>query len=265
MKEYWQGAFLPMPPWSDLTWYIRVLNENIGLQFGIPYAVYLVFGFMLFGWFMLWKSQRGYAIAIAFVVLFTLFASSLQLYPVLERMILFTIPIGLILIGKSIDMLYSNLPKRSSLNLLMTVIVAGYLVYGPLVTSVGYFIKPRYYEHMRPAMENLQASWKAGDTLFVSNGAVPAFEYYAPMYELEGASYRSSERQDYEDPQEILEQLDALQGQRRVWILMSHVYEKDGFNEKDLILDYLKQHGTRKREIRMPGTSVYLYLFDLGG
>jgi hypothetical protein len=265
MKEYWQGAFLPMPPWTDLTWYIRVLNENIGLQFGIPYAVYLVFGFMLFGWFMLWKSQRGYAIAIAFVILFTLIASSLQLYPVLERMILFTIPIGLILIGKSIDVLYSNLPKRGSLNLLMTVIVAGYLVYGPLTTSVGYFINPRYYEHMRPAMENLRASWKAGDAMFVSNGAVPAFEYYAPMYDLEGASYRSSERQDYEEPQKLLEQLDALQGQRRVWILMSHVYENNGFNEKDVILDYLKQHGTRKREFRMPGTSVYLYLFDLGG
>jgi 4-amino-4-deoxy-L-arabinose transferase-like glycosyltransferase len=265
MKEYWQGAFLPMPPWSDLTWYTRVLNENIGLQFGIPYAVYLVFGLMLFGWFALWKNQRSYATIIAFTALFTLIASSLQLYPLLERMILFTIPIGLLLIGKSIEVLYETLPKRGSLNLLMTMIVAGYLVYGPLTTSLGYFIKPRYYEHMRPAMENLQASWKAGDTLFVSNGAVPAFEYYAPMYGLEGASYHSSERQDYEEPQKILEKLDALQGQRRVWILMSHVYENNGFNEKDVIIDYLKQHGTRKREFRMPGTSVYLYLFDMGG
>jgi hypothetical protein len=265
MMQYWQGAFLPIPPWSDLTWFIRVLNENIGLQFGIPYAVYLAFGLMLLGWFMLWKSQRSYAIAIAFLVLFTIIASSLQLYPVLERMILFTIPIGLLLIGKSIEVLYSTLPKRNSLNLLMTVVVAGYLVYGPLTTSTGYFIKPRYYEHMRPAMENLQASWKPGDALFVSNGAIPAFEYYAPMYGLEGVSYRSSERQDYAEPQKILEQLDTLRGQRRVWVVMSHVYEKGGFNEKDFLLDYLKQNGTRKREFRMPGTSVYLYLFDLGG
>jgi len=264
MREYWQGAFLPVPPWSNLGWFSQVLNENIGLQFGIPHAVYLVFLLMLVGWFVLWKNQRSYAMVMGFIILFTLIASSLQLYPVLERMILFTLPIGLVLIGKSIELLYSTLPKRGSVHLLITAIIAGYLIYGPLATSVGYFLQPRYYEHMRPAMENLQASWKAGDTLFVSNGAVPAFEYYAPMYGLEGTAYLSSQRQDYAAPQKILEQIEPFKGQRRVWVLMSHVYEKDGFNERDFLVDYLRQNGTRKREFRMPGTSVYLYLFDLG-
>lgn len=265
MKEYWQGAFLPVPPWSDLSWFPRVLNENIGLQFGIPYAVYFVFVLMLLGWFMLWKSERSYAMAIGLTILFTLIASSLQLYPVLERMILFTIPIGLVLVGKSIEALYSALPKRGSVHLWLTVIVAGYLIYGLFTTSLGNFLHPKYYEHMRPAMENLQASWKAGDALFVSHGAVPAFEYYAPMYGLVDTAYLSSQRQDYAEPHKILEQIDTLRGQRRVWILMSHVYEKDGFNEKDFLIDYLKQNGTRRHEFRMPGTSVYLYLFDLGG
>jgi hypothetical protein len=264
MREYWQGAFLPIPPWSDVGWFPKVLNENIGLQFGIPHAVYLVFLLMLVGWFVLWKNQRSYAMVVGFIILFMLIASSLQLYPVLERMILFTLPIGLVLIGKSIEVLYSTLPKRGSMHLLITMIVAGYLIYVPLTTALGNFLTPKYYEHMRPAMENLQASWKAGDTLFVSNGAVPAFEYYAPMYGLEGTAYLSSQRQDYADPQKILEQIEPFKGQRRVWVLISHVYEKDGFNERDFLVDYLRQNGTRKREFRMPGTSVYLYLFDLG-
>jgi hypothetical protein len=32
LREYWQGAFLPMPPWSDPGWFMRSLNENIGIQ-----------------------------------------------------------------------------------------------------------------------------------------------------------------------------------------------------------------------------------------
>jgi hypothetical protein len=265
MQEYWQAGFLPLPPWSNPVWFASVLHENIGLQFGIPYAPYLVLGLMLVGWFYLWMHQRSVAIALALILVMTLIASALELYPVLERMILFTIPIALILIGKSVDWLYSFLPGQRSLSTVTAVVLAGLLLYGPFTTSVEYFLTPKYYEHIRPSMENLQGSWKDGDALYVTNGAVPAFEYYAPMYGFQEISYRTNQRQDYTDRQKITEQLDALNGQPRVWVLMSHVYERDGFNEQDFILDYLRQHGTRKREFRVPGTSVYLYLFDLGG
>ena len=264
MQEYWQAGFMPVPPWSNLMWFASVLHENIGLQFGIPYAQYLVLGLMLAGWLYLWIRQRNFAGALALILMVTLIASAFQLYPVLERMILFTIPIGLILIGKSVDWLSSFLPDQRSLSTVTPVVLAGLLLYGPFTTSIEYFLNPKYYEHIRPSMENLQSSWKAGDTLYVTNGAVPAFEYYAQMYGLQEISYRTNQRQDYTDRQKITEQLDALNGQSRVWILMSHVYERDGFNEQDFILEYLKQHGTRKREFRVPGTSVYLYLFDLG-
>jgi hypothetical protein len=110
----------------------------------------------------------------------------------------------------------------------------------------------------------LQETWRSGDGMYVSYGASPAFQYYAPMYALTDAAYISNERDDYKDPDQILKQLETLRGGRRVWILLSHVYEKDGFNEKDFILEYLRQHGERKREFRVPGSSVYLYLFDLG-
>jgi hypothetical protein len=49
-----------------------------------------------------------------------------------------------------------------------------------------------------------------------------------------------------------------------VWILLSHVYEKEGFNERDFILTTLNEIGEKKREFRVPGTSVFLYLYDLG-
>ena len=76
-------------------------------------------------------------------------------------------------------------------------------------------------------------------------------------------TYTSSQRNDYENPNVILEQLDSLKGKSRVWILMSHVYERGDFNEKDFLLNDLNNIGSKKREFRQPGTSVYLYLYDL--
>jgi hypothetical protein len=263
MQEYWQGAFLPFPPWSDPGWFGRSLTENIGVQLGIPYAVYFAFGLMLAGWFVLWRTGRNYAIAFGLILLIMLFASTLRLYPVFERMILFLIPIGLILIGKTVEFIDQRLQKPIWLGRAITLALAGFLIFGPLVTSAGYFIEPKYYEHIRPSMGFLEESWRPGDAMYVSNGAVPAFAFYAPVYGLAGADYISNVRDDYGNPVNISRQLESLKGKSRVWILLSHVYEKGNFNEKDFVLNDLKKSGKMKRDFRVPGTSVYLYLFDL--
>ena len=112
-------------------------------------------------------------------------------------------------------------------------------------------------------MRVLQESIRPGDAIYVSNGAVPAFEFYVPQYGLRDVDYVSNVRDDYKDLPNIAKKLASLKGKSRVWVLLSHVYEKDGFNEKNFILDDLRMNGRIKREFRVPGTSVYLYLFDL--
>jgi hypothetical protein len=263
LREYWQGAFLPMPPWSDPSWFVRSLNENIGIQFGIPYAVLLVLALMLVGWVILFYQNREYAITFAGILLATLTASALQLYPVFERMILFLVPIGLLLLGKAVEALYGRLQKYQFPGVFATSAVVGMLIYGPLATSVQSFIVPKYFEHIRPTMEHLRDSWKDGDAIYVSSGALPAFRFYAPFYGLENISYEFGQREDYKNPANILKQLDLFEGQPRVWILFSHVYERGDFNEREFILNYADQLGEKKREFRLPGTSVFLYLYDL--
>jgi hypothetical protein len=193
-----------------------------------------------------------------------LIASALGLYPVFERMILFLIPVGLILLGKTVEALYQRLPTYPFVGVLVTSALIGFLIYGPLVTSLQSFITPKYFEHIRPIMEHLRDSWKDGDALYVSYGALPAFRFYAPFYGLENISYAFGEREAYKTPQKILSQLDSFKGQPRVWILLSHVYEKGDFNEREFALNYLDQTGDQRREFRLPGTSVFLYLYDLG-
>ena len=57
--------------------------------------------------------------------------------------------------------------------------------------------------------------------------------------------------------------LQALDGNSRVWILVTHVYETKDFNENDFLLTSLDAMGNHKREFRSLGTSVYLNLNDL--
>jgi len=264
MYEYWQGAFMPLSPWKAITWFQQMMGGIITTQFGIPTITSLVFILFIVGWVILWRHHQSYALTFALIFLVTLTASAFELYPFAERMVLFLVPIGLLLLGKTVEALYQSLQKQQVLSIIATLILSGYLLYGPLVTSTGYFIKPKYFEHIRPSMGFLQEVWHSGDAIYVSNGAVPAFEYYAPIYGLKDVNYISSPREDYKAPNNILSKLDTLKGKPRVWVLMSHVYEKGDFNEKDFILNYLNQVGEKKREFRVPGTSVYLYLYDLG-
>jgi hypothetical protein len=263
MREYWQGAFLPWPPSSDPGWFARAIEQSISVQFGIPYAVLFVFALMLVGWILLFLQNRSYAVAFGGIALITLIASGLQLYPVFERMVLFLVPIGLILLGKTVEVLYQRLQRYQLVGAISGLILAGFLLYGPVVTSLQSFVAPKYFEHIRPAMEHLRESWKDGDALYVSYGALPAFRYYAPFYGLENISYESGQREDYPKPENILRQLGSFMGSPRVWVLLSHVYEEGDFNERDYLLAYLDQIGKQRREFRMPGTSVFLYLYDL--
>jgi len=263
IQEYWQTGFLPIPPWSDVGWFAENIHQNIGMQFGIPYATYIVFGLILIGWVVLWRSEQNLAICLGLTFFITLTASALQIYPVIERLILFLIPSGFILLGKFVEAVHQRLQANVIVDRFAVAMISAFLIYGPLTTSVSYFIQPKYYEHIRPAMGVLQEMWQNEDVMYVSYGAVPAFKFYAPMYELSDAHYISNNLEDYDNSAKIRQQLATLKGHQRVWILISHVYEKDGFNEKDFILDYLKKNGDKKHEFRAPGSSVYLYLFDL--
>lgn len=263
MHEYWQDAFVPMPPWLDLNWYVLSFQKNMDTQFGIVYAAGLIFVLMLVGWIILFMQKREVSIIIAGILFFTLLASSLGLYPLLERMGLFLVPIGILMIAKSLEFSAQRLRAYPIPSTLVLIVLSGFILYGPVTRSLEQFIRPKYFEHIRPTMSFLQESWKEGDAIFVSYGAVPAFKFYSPMYGLEDIAYVSGQREDYADPESILERVAPLRGQRRVWMLISHVYEKDDFNEKDFLLSYLDQIGDKKREFRQPGTSVYLYLYDL--
>ena len=263
MQEYWSGAFAPMPPWSNLSWYWESFIANANSLFVISYFQPVLLLLILFGYYFLHKKHPEMAITLGWVVIFALMASSLTLYPSHERLALYLTPIILLLIGIALGHVEGSLANRKGLRYTFLLITCGYLFWGSIPTVIEQLRSPKYFEHIRPTMKYLQRSWKDNDSLYVSYGGVPAFEFYAPVYDMEETSYLSGKREDYKDSSALLETLNALKGRKRVWVLFSHVYENDGFNERDFLLDYLKKNGRKTLEYRESGTSVFLYLFDL--
>jgi hypothetical protein len=252
MKEYWREAFAPMPPWSNIGWYWDAFRGNADSLLAVTFAPLLLLFVMLAGLAILLQQKRHSAAMIAWMLVFTLLASSLGLYPSSERMVLFLAPVMILLIGVALGYVIQTLRGRPVISTAVTLFAGIYLFYGALPLTVEQFISPKYFEHIRPTMEYLRGAWKEGDKLYVSYGGAPAFEYYAPMYGLEDIDYTAGEREDYDNPERMIQRLEHLKGQGRVWVLFSHVYEREGFNEHDFLFEYLK--GERNEEARLRRT-----------
>ncbi len=262
LLEFWQDNFMPLTPYSQPAWFAGVYSNLIRTQAGISLTG--LFGFtLLLGWAFLWIKNRPLAITMLGVFGFTLLASALRMYPFGGRLSLFLLPFMLALAGHGISALEERLRSRPPLGSILALLLGLALLYAPAGESFQNFVAPKYFEHIRPAMANLAQNWQPGDVLFVSNGAAPAFDFYAARYGLGEATYITNQPADYLNPQALAGRLQPLDGHPRAWILLSHVYEQSDFNEKEFLLKTLDEMGKKKREFRTPGTSVYLYLYDL--
>ena len=263
LLEYWQENFMPIPPWTDWGWFGLLLRGMIQNQVGIYAWMWLVVILLTIGFIALFVKNRLFAEVILWVFIFSLIASGLRLYPVGGRLSLFLVPLLILLIAQAFDWIQYKLPSGYKLNRIVVLLVGIYLLYAPASESYRHFVEPTYREHIRPTMATLAENWEEGDVLFVSNGALPAFRFYAERYGLGDVTYQTSEVADYQNPEKILSQIDVLDGNPRVWVLMTHVYEHNGFNEKNYLLAHLDSIGELKREPRHPGTGVHLFLYDL--
>jgi uncharacterized membrane protein len=263
LLEYWQENFMPMPPWSDWGWFTLVFSGLVRDQIGILAPLWLVLVLTIVGILSIFRKNKIYASVLLTVFALSLIAASLRLYPLGGRLSLYLAPLMIILISQSMEPLQYDLRVPSRLSWVLAMFVGLFLLYSPAIESIFDFITPKYFEHIRPSMAALSENWEEGDALFVSHGAVPAFRFYADRYGLGDADYQTSEASDYSQPENILSYLQALDGNGRVWVLVTHVYETKDFNEKDFLMSSLDALGENKREFKSLGTSVYLFLYDL--
>ena len=260
--DYWSEYFMPLPPWADLAWFPTTLKNVLQNPVGLDVFWLIPASLMLVGLITLMQRNRWFGAFLILTLTATLTVSGLGKYPFAGRMILFTAPIFLALVGAGVDALAGWFHRPRWLGIFIAVIMGAFLIYQPLLTAAQNFVSPKYAEHIHPSMVYLQANHKPGDALYVYYWTVPAFRYYAPFYGFSENDFIAGNNYE-KNPSGLLAEIDRYKGQKRFWILFSHIYEKGDYNEKDALLAHLNQIGTQKREFHRPGASVYLYLYDL--
>ena len=146
----------------------------------VPIAFGILFTFI--GLYHLYRKNLGLIIGLVAPILFMLIASSFGYYSILERLMVFTIPYLLVLIGYGLKHVF-EVVKPLRLIYYTTYILLGLVVGNFLIveSSVKYIVKPYHIEQGREVLE-----WVSKDTkapIYLSFNAIPSYELYCNLLE----------------------------------------------------------------------------------
>ena len=253
---FWRASFAPFPPASpsDALWYgstfVNIVSYPVGSLFPGIAAIAAVLGVK-----RLHAGDRGKFLILLSPMAVTLVASWARLYPLENRLILFLLPAVILAFVAGWESINAATLKALPL---LSILFAAFLFGYPFLKGIWHFAKPKGVEEARLSLQYVEKHKSRGDILYCYYGATPALEYYTRrglIGHIDEVIGVDSHQQwaGYE------EDLNKLRGQKRVWILFSHVWQSGGLDEEVLLLNYLDRLGTRLDSIRVTGSSAYLY------
>ncbi len=255
--DAWQHSFMPLPPTSlgEIKWFgyvfLRIFKFPIGLSI---YELFLAVLSFIIGCFVMFYKKKATVFILLLPILLTLIASGFRKYPFEGRLLLFITPSMVLIISEGIDFICRKTSQGS--RFVGITLVSILLVY-PICFAGYRVIKPRAPEELRPVMDYVNEHYEPGDVIYVYYASINAFKYYASRFNytdnyIPGIEARTNWANYYSD-------LKNLRGNRRVWIMLSHITKDYGTNEEELFVSYLDILGTQLDAFRAPGASTYLY------
>jgi hypothetical protein len=274
LRRTWRqyGGFAPFPPrtGTDILWYLRASVRAIGMPGGLQVRSV---GILLAALGAAVLAARRHWTVLGLLGLpigFTLGASALVLYPFADRLILFLAPALTFFAATGLATLWSETARalrvgrarpwsrsRSAGPLLLAAALAA------TALSIGVECEralrqvrhPIAREEIRELVAILRRDARPDDVVYVYYGAAPAFDYYAPRPAWR-VRYGVNARRE---PQRYAADVDCLAGEPRVWVLLSHVHERGGVSEADLIRARLDRAGRCLAEHGRRGGALLLY------
>jgi dolichyl-phosphate-mannose-protein mannosyltransferase len=253
---FWRASFAPFPLTSpsDALWYASAFVNTVSYPMGSLFRGIAAIAAVL-GIVNLRTGNRDRFLILISPMAVTLMASWARLYPLENRLILFLVPIIILFFAAGLESIHATVCKTLPL---LSVLFVGFLLVYPLLRGIWHFAKPKGVEEIKLSLEYVEKHRSGGDILYCYYGAVPALEYYTrrgligPIDEVIGVDSHQQWASYEED-------LNKLRGQKRVWILFSHVWQTGGVDEEVLFLNYLDLFGTRLDSHKVAGASAYLY------
>jgi len=256
LLSYWRGGFMPfsLTTFSDARWFVRRffgIFEPIGLPLrGIAALTFLIGCISMF-----LKKKKEFFILIS-PMLFAFLAAAFHKYPFKGRLLLFIVPMLLLFIAEGAELV--RVRTRHNLRILGALLIC-LLFFHPVFWASYHLIKPPPKEEIRPVINHVKEHEKNGDVLYIYHGGLYPFKYYSGSYGFNAGDY--TEGKDAEDGnwRTYTDDLDKFLGNKRVWVLFSHVLSRKGVDERQFFLYYLDSKGERIDSFESPGAAVYLY------
>ena len=276
MQRFWVEGFMPLPPRTaaEWAWFGQAFGDLIRNTYdftersGATRAVADVLGgvFLLVGVVYLARARRSVLVLLGAPIALALLAAALSVYPFRGRLIQFLVPPSLLLIAFGIEGAWSLRAQRASwmraVGGTSSAMAAALCVLGAIVLF-GWLRAP-YREESRPVLQYVAGRSRAEDVLYLHSGARHAFEYYNRYCQSCRPSASMIHRGRLYGPEgeaQLREDLDALSGGSRVWVVFAHEWWTWGAAEKRMILAQLERTGRELDRLVAPGASAYL--FDL--
>ncbi len=253
----WQAAFMPLPPrsFADIKWFALVFLRMFKFPLGFSiYELTLAFLCFLTGIIIYIRGKKIILVMFLLPILITMLASGLKLYPFEGRLLLFLTPALFIIISQGLSHIYKSLKAKSAISAYALLLI--FFLY-PVGNASYHLIRPRAPEEFRPAMEYLNDRYQVEDIVYVYYASANAFQYYTyrlgftPEHRIgiESRANWSAYKND----------LALLLGQKRVWVIMSHIARTFGVDEEKLFETYLNDLGKQIEHRQFPGAAVFLY------
>jgi len=190
MLWYHNVGFAPVAFWEAETWswyfgkVSSLFNSMMGFRWMIFGLLPVVFGVAE----LMRRKEWSFLVLLLLPLLFAMAASALHLYSVRDRLLLFTLPSLLLLLGYGIEYLRASLNRRSAAFVLLAFFVAVgviYPVYG-LAQRFARYGDLGTKEEIGAAFRYVQEHRREGEALHVAWNVYPNISYYC---ERDGVPY----------------------------------------------------------------------------
>jgi 4-amino-4-deoxy-L-arabinose transferase-like glycosyltransferase len=256
LRDFWRAAFLPVPPtdsaglhrWGDALRTLFVMLAGNGA------LVWLLAPLAIVGIVSLARRWPGVLAVVLVLWASVVLASALQRYPATERLVLFLLPPLALLVGAGTAAVARALAARvelagTAVAVLVCVLCAS--------VALHRFVTPVPVEELRPLLTDVEHDRQPGDVVFVSETAVPAYEYYRSRLSLPTGRVVESDA-GIGDTAALQRAATALSDARRIWVVTAAYWQPEGHVTPNVLAAF-DRIGTRVEERDAPGATVVLY------
>lgn len=267
---FWDNllSFMPMPPWRGLSWFPKAASGLFFVVAGLASNLVLVIPLYLLGlWGFLKEKKWEWALVLTLPIVLNVLVSGFQKYPFHGRLILYLLPLIFLVLGKGIDFLLSWIRHKTFANIAFAGLVL--LLLHPIVETTTTYLFTRSYlqEDLKPVFSFIEKNKQEGDLVYLYHLVGPQYLYYAPAYHLENLPHIMGQ-DNTGNAKNYQTELSALPRRQRIWFVFSFVVQTkvrkgEKRDEREYILDYLKENGTLLDEFYSTNNVSSAHLFVL--